>query len=155
MNFRKVLSNILVSFFIFPLLMQLKYWMGSSIHRIENHDTFTEIMATKSFSASIYFILSFGILMLVFLPFQLIKDHYLKNGKKMWFIKKALLLASLLSIVIILFGSFSNIWQTPWYENLVYLAFALGFGVFFALLLYFLTDRHEERKIMQKDKKGD
>src|SRR5690606_1786959 len=123
MNFRKGLSNIVVSFFIFPPLMQLKYWMGSSIHRIENHDTFTELMAPNSFSSLNFFICSCGILMFVLLPFQLIKVHYLKNGKILWFIKKALLLASRLFIVRFLCGPFSNVLQTPWYDNLVYLAF--------------------------------
>ena len=46
-------------------------------------------------------------------------------------------------LVILFFAT--NLLTLPLYKNIIYLAYALPFGGFFAGLLYVLIDRYEER----------
>lgn len=79
------------------------------------------------------------------LPFQLIKDHYYKIGKRLSFYKKILLFSLIVGCLIIFWGLFSNIWIYPIYHNLIYLVYAFGSGVIFGSLLYFSVDRYVEK----------
>jgi len=83
-------------------------------------------------------------LIFIFIPFQLIKDSYQRKGRKLAFAKKAGLLGIILLLLIVAFGTFSNIWWVPWYKNFLYIIYAAGFGVLFAWLLHILVDRYEE-----------
>ncbi|MCL7986760.1 hypothetical protein M8998_02280 [Sphingobacterium sp. lm-10] len=82
---------------------------------------------------------------MILLPFQLVKDHYTGMGKSLSFGKKVFALSLLISILICLFGSFSNIWTIPWYYNFIYIVYAFGFGLLFTTLLYVMVDRYVEK----------
>ena len=93
-----------------------------------------------------YFIMWIISLLFIFFPFQLIKDFYIeKKGRPLSFIKKTSVLSSIVVAIILFFGSFSNIWMLPWYNNLIYLVFAYGFGLLFTTLLYFTIDKYVEK----------
>lgn len=92
-----------------------------------------------------YFIDYVLFLIMFLLPFQLIKDHYYKIGKRLSFYKKILLFSLIVGCLIIFWGLFSNIWIYPIYHNLIYLVYAFGSGVIFGSLLYFSVDRYVEK----------
>lgn len=87
---------------------------------------------------------AFSVIM-VLLPFQLIKDYFFKKKNKLSFFGKWGILAGIMVSWILILGTFSNIWWTPWYYNFIYLAFSLGFGLVFTTLLYFMVDRYVEK----------
>lgn len=82
----------------------------------------------------------------IFLPFQLLKDYYLNNKSPLSFFKKTLLLSCITAISIIIVGTFSNIWDVPWYNNFRYVAFSLFFGIIFSTIHYLVIDRYVENK---------
>jgi len=148
--FRKIFYNAFAAFFLFPLLLNFKYWIDFGINPIKKYATFQEAVIQEFFNDSLYFILAFAFLILILLPYQLIKDSNLNKGRKMSIGKKVLLFTGLICGLIILFGSFNNIWWRPWYKNLYYIVFALSFGLFFAIFLHLSIDRYEERKLTNK-----
>ncbi|RKE55990.1 hypothetical protein [Sphingobacterium detergens] len=83
-------------------------------------------------------------IIIIFLPFQLIKD-YLDRKSSVSFFRKMMLLSCIVAVAILLVGTFSNIWWIPWYENFKYLVFSLGFGVLFSSILDVVIDRHIEK----------
>ena len=150
MNFRKVISNVLVAFVVFPLLMRVKYWYNFQINPLEQFGSIQGIIINDFFRQPLYFIMSFIFLLFVLLPFQLIKDDKLNKNKKKSLVVKSLILSCILCVLIILFGTFSNIWWIPWYKNFLYVGFALFLGFFIAILLHFLVDIYEEKAYQDK-----
>lgn len=149
MVFRKILGNIVASL-IAPLVFLIR-WMPNVLNGVfygeyEYYDF--EISSLGELLHHIYgkgyFGLSFISLVIIFLPFQLIRNHYAKIEEPLSFIKRWIILASILLLLIVLFGTFSNIWAIPWYHNFIYIVYAIGFGLFFTALLHFLIDMHEE-----------
>jgi len=94
-----------------------------------------------------YFIDYILSILLFMLPFQATKDYYLSRKKaRPAFLRKWLTLTAILFGWIIFWGCFSNIWAYPYYYNLIYLVYALSFGLIFITLLYFTVDRYVEKK---------
>ena len=98
-----------------------------------------------------YFVLSLLSIIFILAPFQLIKDYYFRKGIALSFIKRTSILTSIVLSIILCAGLFLNVWAIPWYDNYIYLVFALGFAVFFTTLLYFLIDRYEGSEHWDKD----
>ena len=88
-------------------------------------------------------------LIFIFIPFQIVKDFYQRKGQKLIFLKKVGLLSFLTVVLILGLGVFTNIWVSPWYNNLLYLLFALFFGALFTVILHLLVDRFEDRKTLK------
>ncbi|MFD2561029.1 hypothetical protein ACFSS7_19100, partial [Elizabethkingia anophelis] len=97
-------------------------------------------------------------LIFILIPFQLIKDYKYNVNKKLSFISKVLLLFSILSLLILIFGFFIHkIWDNPW-DILKYLIFALILSLLLTSFLYFTIDRYVERwptKDIQQSSKFD
>lgn len=152
MLYRKILINIFGAF-LAPFIL-----MASSLpavydavfyQRYRYHDF--QISTTKEFLHAVYgqpyiplFIIS---LILLFLPFQLIKDYYRKEGKNkmLTFLRKWILLTLIMSCWIVFWGFFTNIWWFPIYKNLVYIPYAAGFSLIFSTFFHYLLDRYEDR----------
>lgn len=92
-----------------------------------------------------FFILS---LILFFLPFQLLKNYYRKEGKykMLTFFRKWILLTLIILCWIIFWGMFTNIWGFPLYKNLIYIPFAAVNSLVFTTFFHFTLDRYEDRK---------
>lgn len=90
-----------------------------------------------------------GSLIFLFLPFQLIKDYYRREGKnkKLIFYSKWVLLTLIVLAWIIFFGLFTNIWWTSTllYKNLFYIIYAAGFALIFTTFFHYTLDRYENR----------
>ncbi len=149
MIYRRILGNLIASL-IAPIVFLVR-WTPNVINAIlygeyEYYDF--EISSTGELLSKIYgkgyFGLSLISLIIIFLPFQLIKNYYAKEEKPLSFINRSIALASILLLLILLFGTFSNIWAIPWYHNFIYIAYAIGFGLLFTTLLHFLIDRYEK-----------
>jgi len=77
-------------------------------------------------------------LIFIFIPFQLIKDNFLKRGNQLPFIKRLFILFLLTTTILLCAGMFINIWWVPWYKNFLYLVFALVFSLFFNTVIYLI-----------------
>lgn len=94
-------------------------------------------------SYPIAYVLSIAMLLL---PFQLIKDHYsLRMKVRISFLRKWIILSAIVAGWIALWGTVSNIWMIPIFQNVIYLAFAIAFGFIFTSLLYLTVDQYVER----------
>jgi len=149
MPYRKILVNLLAAFVVFPIFMSTKYWKNILTGHYRYYDAYYEKLTDYIYVTVIhamgYPVMPIFVLFCVFLPFQLTKDYYSEQKKKLSIYKKILILSTLTVGLIILFGSFSNVWVVPLYRNLLYLVYSLVFGGFFAGLFYILIDRYEER----------
>lgn len=85
----------------------------------------------------------FFFLFLILLPFQLIKDYYSRNGRKIVLFKKFLILAGIMIFWSCFFGIFVNLWVISWYDNYFYLVKVAVFGTVFTVLCYLFIDRYE------------
>lgn len=148
MRFRKITINIFIAFVVFPFVMRIKYWIDFQINPMEQYNSLYKILIYEFVGKQLYYILSFSFLLLALLPYQLIKDNRLRKGKKDSILHKGLIFTGILCALVVLLGSFSNIWMIPWYKNFLYILFMLFPGFFFAGMLYFLVDKHEERKFI-------
>lgn len=157
MMYRKITGN-LIAALLLPIVIKTWEWKG--IYRAIVYQQYEfydfKINSLKDYLAVIfegsYPWVPLISLLLIFVPFQLIKNYYQKKGIRLSFITKIVILSSITVCVIVFFGTFSNIWAVPWYHNFIYIAYAIGFGLFFTTLLYFLVDRYAERQ--QVDKKS-
>ncbi len=150
--FRKIVGTMLVGL-LAPIIFKIG-WLPAVIDAIIygkykyydfQIDSFGIFLKHVYFETFIYEYL-FAIIV-IFLPFQLLKDYYLNNKSPLSFFKKILLLSCLMALSIIIVGTFSNIWDVPWYNNFRYVAFSLLFGSIFTTILYLVIDRHVENKI--------
>ena len=113
------------------------------------HSSILEFIRDEFFNNNLFLIISSLSLLFIFLPFQLIKDYYFKKNVSLSFLKKTGILTIIVSLVIIVFGLFSNIWQITWYENFWYLVYAFGFALIFTALLYLMIDRYVEKRTLK------
>ncbi len=147
--YRKIIVNGLVAFVVFPVIISFRYWQniieGNYKYYDSYIDSFSEYVYIAVLRPMAYPLVPIFFLLLVLLPFQLIKDHYYKIGKTLPYYKKILLFSLIVGSLIIFWGLFSNIWVYPYYHNLIYLVYAFGSGVIYGSLLYFLVDRYVEK----------
>ena len=149
MILRKLIINILCSFILIPIILQTKYWVDFNINPFLGHSSILEFIRDEFFNNNLLLIISSLSLLFIFLPFQLIKDYYFKKNVSLSFLKKTGILTIIVSLVIIVFGLFSNIWQITWYENFWYLVYAFGFALIFTALLYLMIDRYVEKRTLK------
>ena len=149
---RKILGNILASFLI-PVLLSVRWFPSiykGVFHGVYEYydvqvDTFGELLM-NIYGGANYFLGAVLGGLIILLPFQLIKNGYYRSGKHLSFTKKWMILSSIFLGLIILFGTFSNIWWIPYWKNIYYILFSLGFGLIIAGLLYLCVDRYVERQ---------
>lgn len=151
MIYRKILINLFCAFIVqFFLLIR---WLPNLIDAVFYQKYVYYNFKINSLSEFIlivygdsYIIMSLIAMIFIFLPFQLIKDYYYKKGVFLNLFQRIGILTGIFIILILIFGAFNNIWVAPWYKNILYLAFAIGFGTLFSIILYFTIDRYEIRK---------
>jgi hypothetical protein len=150
MNFNKIIANITAGLLV-PIFLNIRWFPNvydavfNGVYRyydfqIKSLDEFLYHV----YGSSYLFEYAFSVIM-VLLPFQLIKDYFLKKKGKLSFFGKWGILSAIIVSWILIWGSVSNIWTSPWYHNFIYLAFPLGFGLVFTTLLYFMVDRYVEK----------
>jgi|UPI000409AB6C hypothetical protein len=145
---RKILWNFILAFVIIPLLSYYQYIYNAFIGNYEYYDS--DIKSFKEYlNVTLWrwdnLLISIISLIFVLIPFQLIKDYRYSINKKLSFISKLVLLFSILSILIIVFGFFLvNIWISPWWKNLGYFIFMLILSLLFTSFLYFTIDKYVE-----------
>ncbi|MDF2517656.1 MAG: hypothetical protein K0R59_2952 [Sphingobacterium sp.] len=149
--FRKIVGTILVGL-LAPIMFKIG-WLSAVIDaifyskykyydfQIDSLGVFLRHVYLETFVYEYLFAI-----IVIFLPFQLLKDYYLKNRMPLNFFRKILLLSCIVAISIIIVGTFSNIWDIPWYNNFKYILFSLLFGIIFTTILYLVIDRFDERK---------
>lgn len=106
---RKILWNFILAFVIIPLLSYYQYIYNAFIGNYEYYDS--DIKSFKEYlNVTLWrwdnLLISIISLIFVLIPFQLIKDYRYSINKKLSFISKLVLLFSILSILIIVFGFF-------------------------------------------------
>ncbi len=147
--YRKIIVNGLAAFLIFPVISSFRYWKNIAEGNYRYYDSyihsFSEYIYVVVLRPMVYPLIPMFFLLTVLLPFQLIKDHYYKIGKRLPYYKKILLFSFIVGCLIMFWGLFSNIWIFPYYQNLIYIVYAFGFGIIFSTLLYLLIDRYVEK----------
>ncbi len=145
---RKIVWNFFLAFVIIPLLSYYQYIYNAFTENYEYYDS--DIKSLKEYLDVTLLrwdnlIISILSLIFILIPFQLIKDYKFSVNKKLSFISKVLLLFSILSILISVFGFFLvNIWVTPWWKNLGYFLFMLILSLPFTTFLYLTIDKYVE-----------
>lgn len=147
MFLRKLIVNFLFGFLIIPFFLEIKYWTDFNINIFTHYDSVWQFLKDEFLLNPIYYIISFVVFCIILVPFQLIKDFYFKRGRPLSFLNKIFVSSLQVILLIIVFGTFSNIWQIPFYKNFIYLIYAFIFGSFCTTFLYFTIDRfYESRK---------
>lgn len=141
---KKILFNCLSALCILPLFTFIHFYFNEMKQGYWDSNNFLYEM-NKFLHNQVYLIPYFFVLLFVFLPFQLIKDFYQKNGKRISLFKKFLILFIITTALIVLFSTFVyGMILFPWWKNSVYLLFALSFTAFFSIFLYLTIDRYIE-----------
>src|SRR5690606_267140 len=144
-----ILVNLLAAFVVFPLFLSMRYWKNIITGNYQYSDSYyeklTDYIDVIIIRSPAYPVIPIIVLIFIFLPFQLLKDYYLGQKKSLSFFKKVLILSAIALVWLVILFSAANLLILPLYKNMIYLAYALPFGVFFAWLLYALIDRYEER----------
>lgn len=146
----KIILNLIVGIFI-PIVLKIR-WLPNLFEAVfygkYNYYDF-QINSLGEFLKEVYvrgFWLEYVLgIILILLPFQLIKDNFHRKNKSLRFFRKVQILFGILIGWIIVLGTFSNIWIIPWWYNFVYLVYAVIFSLIFTSLLYFLVDRYAEK----------
>lgn len=153
---RKILFN-LVAAGVAPIILSFR-WLpnvyDALIHQKYRY-YYYQIETLGDFLYLVYgknYVLNFVILLIfIFLPLQLIKDSYFKNGRyhMLTFFRKWIILTAIVLGWIVFFGTFSNIWWTPpdLYKNLIYIVFAGGFSIIFTTFFHFTLDRFQSPEV--------
>src|SRR5690606_30994415 len=120
---RKLIVNLIITFVILPISVKLEDIFNVIRGEYSVYDTYNsnlkDYLSVTVFNVTNLIIALFA-LVFVFFPFQLFKDYYCKKNKPLSFIRKVYLLSLIVISIILLLGSFSNIWAIPWYNNLMY-----------------------------------
>ncbi|RAV27408.1 hypothetical protein DN748_18820 [Sinomicrobium soli] len=150
MNLRKIIVPLFIALPI-PIFLKIR-WLPNvydalfkGIYRYYDFEIETLREFIFHVYGSSYFIDYVLSVLMLMLPFQLIKDYYSKKNIRLSFLKKWGILTCIVSGWIILLGTFSNIWWVPWYKNMIYIAYALFLGLICTTLLYFAIDRHVDK----------
>ncbi|MGJ1198197.1 hypothetical protein ACR777_05050 [Sphingobacterium spiritivorum] len=149
--FLRIVINTLTALLIFPVVISYKEWGNILNGNYQYYDTTYE-SAGEYISKTILHPMAYPLVPVLFLlfiliPFQFIKNYYRHKSRGLSFLKKWLTFFLLLVICGILWGMVSNIWQTVWYHNLVYLIYIAGFSLFFTALLHFTADNVKEKPV--------
>jgi len=150
-KYRKIVF-ILIACLIAPALFYIKTTSGDygTVHYKGGRYFDYKISSLNDYLIALwgfyYLRFSFFSLVLIFIPFQFIKDYHYRNIQPLTFFKKVLILSAIVMGWMFLWGIFSNIWIHPYYYNLLYLAFSIFFGLFFTSFFYVTIDRYVENE---------
>ena len=148
MVYRKLISNLLAAL-LAPIILsvvQLPRLYNAVFYNIYDCQSY-RYSSLKEFLCAVYcevYPVVFVLSLLIFLPFQLIKNHYYKKGRKLSFIKRIGLMALIVIALVCFFGTFISLWLFPLSHNVFYIGLALGIAVVFTPLFHFLVDRYEK-----------
>ncbi|WP_293944785.1 MULTISPECIES: hypothetical protein [unclassified Sphingobacterium] len=145
---RKITANLIVAFVIIPFILTAGSWANiiSGNYRIEDayYNSLSEYIGVILHETA-FPIFSILYLLLILLPYQLIKDrYYIKNGHGMSFWKKLLILTAMIALLWLL------IFQYPisdWYIK--FLSYVIGIAVSVSTILYFSVDCYSENKVSE------
>ncbi|MCC2600715.1 hypothetical protein [Sphingobacterium sp. FBM7-1] len=145
---RKLITNILIAFVLFPIFTADRHWSNwlNGVYKIEDayYETFGEYVQVYLHETA-YPLLPFLFLILILLPFQLIKDYFNSKGKPLHFLIK--------SVVFTIFFAFGYTFLAGGYMGYMLKSNPISFwgpiiiaGILYPILLYFTIDRYVERK---------
>jgi len=147
---RKILGNLIIGL-LSPIFLKI-VWLPEVYNALFKNEYKYYSFRIETLSEFLYhiygenYILIYLLnLIVILLPFQLIKDYYFKMDKLIVFSKKVVIFFILFSSIVILFGCFSNIWFIPIWKNIYYILFGLFYSFIFSSLLYIVIDRYLER----------
>lgn len=146
--FRKLLANILMAFLLFPILIGQRHWGNwlQGIYKNEDiyYDTLGEYMRVYLHDTA-YPFLPVMFLILILLPFQLIKDYFSEKRKPLSLLVK--------SLVFTVFYTVCYAFLAGGYMGYMLKSNPMSFwgpiiiaGILYPILLYFTIDRYVERK---------
>lgn len=144
---RKILVNILLSFITLPLFFFAKdlIIIDPKYYRHELDRTSFMDYFIVFFNHYIDPLIAFLFLILILLPFQLIKDWSYTKGVRLPLLIKCLIFAIIFMFYYALLarGYMSYIMSSSPME---YWGPVIGFGIFYPVVLYFLVDRYVEKR---------
>ncbi|WP_143053970.1 hypothetical protein [Parapedobacter koreensis] len=147
---RKVVVNVVTALVGFPIVISIRYWgnliEGNYKHYDAYYDSLPKYLYKVIVHPLVYPLVPLLFLLFILLPFQLIKDSRSEKGKPFSYLQKVGIFSLIVVAMIAFWGLFTNLWAIPYYRNVIYLAYALGLGLVFATLLYFLVDRYTEKR---------
>lgn len=152
MKYRKLLFNLLASLAA-PLIFFIKRIPDIYVAIVSKQYKYQDYQITslKDYLHAVfegfYLWLSLLSLILIFVPFQLIKDYCYKKKRALTFLQKVSLLTLIMAIWLIAWGLVGNIWFYPVYYNLIYIGFSIFFGLLFAAFFYLTVDKYAEIKL--------
>lgn len=132
---RKIFVNCIIAFILFPILIFIRDLLVTSVE-LNNSISIPKFLSFLHDTGYPY--ISIAFLLIILLPFQLIKNYFNKKGKHL----------SLLSRVGIFSGYFILVIFILWGRDVVsvVLFYYLLISVVITTLLYFFVDRYEEGK---------
>lgn len=135
----KIIVNLFVAFFILPLILVTK-----ELNTVFSNDFNTNKEYIKLFLEDLgYPFISYLFLIIILFPFQLIKDWYYRNNKKLVFIKKTGILLLLMINSFIIGHIFFDFLISSF---LIEIFVAIILSLVFTTILYFLIDKYVEIK---------
>lgn len=143
---RKVIFNLIAGFVLLPLIsfMTFYYQEVRTGNWTENPFSYE---SGKFLHSEIYGLIEVLFLILILIPFQLLKNHRFKRGYKMGFLKRWLILTLIFLIVIFIFAVFTyGAIAIPWWRNYIYIVLSIIIALVFSTFLYFTVDRYVEKK---------
>lgn len=145
---RKILINIFTAFVIFPFLLSFKEWgnIFNGIYKIEDahFETFKEYFFIYLRSTA-YPILSILFLIIILMPFQLIKDYFYGKGKPLSLFLKCTAFLFLFTLSSMIFAR-GYLFYIVSVKALIFFVPVFLFGVFYPLFLFYTIDKYVERK---------
>ena len=131
---RKIIVNIIIAFILFPLLLLLREPLTQSVE----WNKIGDISMVQPFLHDIgYPYISIAFLLIILLPFQLIKNYFYKRGKPLNLLTKLVIFTALFLLVIF----------TLWGGDVVSIIwiYYLFISVIITVLSQIFVDRHVQR----------
>lgn len=145
---RKLVFNFLATFFMIPLILEIKYWIDFNINPFLKYESLIEYFKTDPVITSIYFYYTFISLFFLIIPFQLTKDYFYERGRKLNFAGRYLCLFIPSFLILIVFGFLVNAWTIDkWLNNLtISVCYLSLFVLIITWFLYLTIDRYVEKR---------
>jgi|GEM_PF-1999036 len=124
---KRVFINIILAFSIAPISIILyNYYLfeiAGTGKQVVYSGTFLQYMAI--ISINIFLTLPLLLLMFVLLPYNLI----MIRNKSLSYTQQVIICMAIMIADICIFGSFSNIWRTPYWKNVYYLLYIAFYSI--------------------------
>ena len=138
---RKIIVNVFMAFVVLQVLVNFEYIYNSiegNYHYLDSYYADVgEYLKITVFNEG-NFTISVLSLIFFFLPFQIIKDFFLRKNKKLSFFKKCVLFFAIVLAISAIGGSFFTF-------NMISFMTITGTTLLFNILLYFTLDKYVEQ----------